>query len=246
MRIAFPTDEHFPYQDDAARAVALKIVEDFNPDIRISGSDGLDFYSLSKFDKDPARIKGLQTEIDKWKAGQREWQDASPNAVVQYLQGNHEDRLPSYLKRHPELYGLNVLKIENLLDFDGLGITKRTDYSEFGIPGVVVFKHGSIVRGHSAFSAKGEIEKEFFCTPVVTGHTHRGGKFFASTRKGIVQAVEAFCLCRLDPGYIKNPNWQQGIVLAEIVNNILAIEDIPIFTLRRRKVAVWRGKEYRN
>ena len=53
MKIAFPTDEHFPFQDERARSIALEIVRDFNPDVLISGSDGVDFYALSKFSKNP-------------------------------------------------------------------------------------------------------------------------------------------------------------------------------------------------
>jgi len=78
-KIAIPTDEHIPFQDDRARAVALKIVADYQPDIRIAGSDGVDFYMLSRFDKNPLRAAfGLQGEIDMWKASQREWRDAAP------------------------------------------------------------------------------------------------------------------------------------------------------------------------
>ena len=33
MKIAFPTDEHFPFQDDQAREVAMMIVQDFDPDL---------------------------------------------------------------------------------------------------------------------------------------------------------------------------------------------------------------------
>ncbi len=56
-RLVFPTDEHFPFQDEHARSVALQIVADFQPEVRIAGSDGLDFYALSKFDKDPHQDK---------------------------------------------------------------------------------------------------------------------------------------------------------------------------------------------
>ena len=68
IKIAFPTDEHFPFQNDRAREVALKIVQDFGPDVVPAGSDGLDFYKLSRFDRDPARMKAhsLQEEIQMW------------------------------------------------------------------------------------------------------------------------------------------------------------------------------------
>lgn len=248
MKLAFPTDEHFPYQDDRARSVALQIVRDFKPDIRITGSDGMDFYNVSKYDKNPMRIKaGLQDEIDAWQAGQREWRDAAPKATPFYLLGNHEDRLRRYLWNHPELYGLEALTIPNLLNFPSLGIEWKGEsfHEELDLDSVVV-KHGSLVRKHSAYTARGELENEFYSISVMTGHTHRGGTHYARTRRGPVTAVECFCLCGLNPEYVKSPNWQHGIVLATIQNHIPlpSIESIPFYPAGNKIAAVWRGKEY--
>ena len=245
VKVAFPTDEHFPYQDEKARSVALKIVSDFNPDIRIAGSDGLDFYSVSKFDKDPDRMKngGLQKEIDAWAAGQREWIDASPNAVAKFIPGNHENRLPKYLWRHPELHGLEVLELKNLLKFKDLGI-QETKNDEVSV-GSLLIKHGLFVRKWSGYSANAELANEFFAVHTLTGHTHRGGTTYATTRNGVVSAHEGFCLCRLDPEYIANPNWQQGIVLAEVRDNkTVSFEPVPFYRRRNKVCGIWRGKEY--
>src|SRR5687768_808440 len=94
MKIAFPTDEHFPFQNDKAREVALKIVQDFDPDEMPAGSDGLDFYKLSSFDRDPKRMSAytLQEEIAMWQRAQLEWKSAAPRARRRYIMGNHEFR----------------------------------------------------------------------------------------------------------------------------------------------------------
>lgn len=241
------TDEHFPHQDDHARSLALKIVRDFNPDVRICGSDGMDFYSISKFDKDPDRIASttLQDEINQWKAGQREWRDASPNARPLFLLGNHEDRLRKYLWRHPELWGLEALKLQNVLGFAELGIENQ-DGNEILLHNKLLIKHGERVRTHSAYSAKAELEKEFYSVSILSGHTHRGGVHYATTRKGVVEAHECFCLCRLDPEYTSNPNWQQGIVLAEVDKNYLSIVDIPFQSSGKKLTARWNNMEYKS
>ncbi len=247
LRVAFPTDEHFPYQDENARSVALQIVRDFDPDIRIAMSDGLDFYSVSKFDKDPAVLKvgGLQNEIDAWIAGQREWLDASPRARVIPLLGNHEDRLRKYLWQHPELHDLEVLKLENILKFSELHIEgKVLDEFAMGANHKLVIKHGSRIRQQSAYSARAELEKEFYAANVLTGHTHRGGAHHATTRRGVVSAFECFCLCSLTPAYDPSPNWQQGIVLATVGDAGVFVEPILFTRDFGRVVARWRGKEY--
>ncbi len=243
MKIIFPTDEHCPYQDDAARHVALKICEDFKPDLRVALSDGLDFYAVSKFDKDPGVMKngGLQNEIDTWKRCQREWITASPGARVVSILGNHENRLERYLWRHPELYGLEALKLENLLDFQSLGIEDVV--RDVVLPGIRI-THGSVVRRHSAMSAKGELEADFYSSTMLSGHTHRGGSHYATTRNGMVSAHECFCLCGLEPPYDPSPNWQQGITLATLHDNIPAIEQVPFTRKNGKVIAYWRGKEY--
>jgi len=244
MKVAFPTDEHFPFQDERARSVALQIVSDFKPDIRITGSDGMDFYSLSKFDKNPRRIKvDLQAEIDAWVMGQYEWIDATPGAEVYWIPGNHEDRLRRWLWSHPQFYGLDALKWENLLSFGQLGIKEATD-GAVDLFGKLVIKHGSVVRKNAAYTAMAELNNEFFQISTLTGHTHRGGVTYATTRRGVVQGVECFSLCDQKPEYVKHPNWQQGIVLAEVTQESMAIEPVHFDRHFGKVRAIWRGKEY--
>lgn len=266
MKIAFPTDEHFPFQDDQAREVAMMIIQDFAPDLLVVGSDGLDFYDISTYDKDPRRVKvDLQKEIDLWKGGVREWTEAAPNAKKRYIPGNHEDRLRRYLWRHPEIANLEALRLDRLLDFAGLGI--EWDEREYDNAEIVLFdrlsiRHGKYVRQGAGLSARAELEADRYSISCMTGHTHRGGTVHATTRDGLVMAQECFCLCRLDPAYLARPNWQQGIVLAEVDDNRLTIEPVVINTFsarpspvvsgagnqttggRGRKVAYWRGEEY--
>ena len=252
MKIAFPTDEHYPFQDERARSIALDIVRDFNPDVLISGSDGIDFYALSKFSKDPKRISSLQEDIDAWKVGQKEWKDAAPEATRIFLKGNHEDRLRKWLWAHPEAHSLDALKLSNLLGLDELGINYQDNGDsewcnwELPIGNTLVVRHGELVRKGSGMSARAELEKERFSISVLTGHTHRGGSIFARTRLGVVQGHECFCLCGLEPEYVRHPDWQQGIVLAEVHEGSLTVEPIPFSNLRSIKHAIWRGKEYRS
>jgi hypothetical protein len=251
-KLAFVTDEHFPYQDEHARYVALQIVRDYQPDIRIAGSDGMDFYSISKFDKNPKRVTDqLQEEIDSWSAGQREWISAAPEAHAFFIIGNHEDRLRKYLWKHPELSGLEVLQLPTLLNLASLGIYweknkgDRANY-ELNLFDRLIVKHGDIIRTHSSYTARAELEREAYSISVLTGHSHRGGTHYMRTRQGIVLAQECFCLCDLEPEYIAHPNWQQGLVLAEVTAKSLFVEPIPFYNVRGKVRAIWRGNEYRS
>ena len=252
FKVAFPTDEHFPFQDERARTVAMRIINDFDPHVLVCGSDGIDFYTISRFDKDPKRQFDLQNEIDSWTAGVREWADAAPNAQLAFIPGNHEDRLRRYIWRHPEMAGLDALRLDRLLGLRNLNILyeegdalgESYTQSELSI-GPLLIKHGSMVRKHSAYTARGEMEKEFYNVPVLlTGHTHRGGCHMAQTRNGLVRAYESFCLCDTSPAYVTRPNWMQGIVIATIYGTLIQVEPIPFIDMNGHKCAIWRDRLY--
>jgi hypothetical protein len=46
---------------------------------------------------------------------------------------------------------------------------------------------------------------------VITQNTHRSGPYYLTHRDKTLVWIEGGCLCRLDPEYTKNPNWQQAI-----------------------------------
>lgn len=248
-KIAFPTDEHFPFQDENARSVALQIISDFDPDEMIVGSDGLDFYAVSSFDKDPY-LKGdprMQYGIDQWTRGQREWITAAPRARRRFLVGNHEDRLYRWLSKNPEIADLEVMKLSSILRFDPLRIEGEPEY-EFSFFDTLLYRHGQYARQYSAYSAKAELEHQRYSINMMTGHTHRGGTYITRTRRGILQGNECFCLCKLESHYNRTKqlvDWAQGTVLATVGPNWLSIEAIPFFTYLGKTVAIWRGKEYR-
>lgn len=251
-KLAFVTDLHIPYHDPRAISVAMQIVSDFQPDIRTSGSDAMDFYSVSHFDHNPERLKkgGLQREIDEWKKCEREWNSAAPKAHVFFLVGNHEDRLRKYLWKHPELSDLDVLKLQTVLGLDELGIYWEKEKGvlanlELILHDRLVVKHGDIIRKFSAYTAKGELENEQYAISTLTGHTHRGGTHYATGRNGTLIAQEGFCLCSLNPEYIQGtPNWQQGIVLSTVTKQSVVMEAVPFFKRSGKTRAIWRDKEY--
>lgn len=238
------SDLHIPYYDPFAWELTLNIVEVVKPTtINVLG-DGLDFYQLSTFDKDPKAIEdgGLQENLDQWFRLMLQLKRRAVGCKFRYLPGNHEDRLRRYLMRNPELYGLRGLELEALLRLEELGFEYYPEEIEI-IPGLLVGKHGDVVRRESAFSAKGELEKEKHSVSTITGHTHRLGTYYVRTRWGIVKAHENGCLCLLNPSYIRGiPNWQQG--LSQVHHNggeLFHVEDIPFFNSGERIKAIVLG-----
>lgn len=238
------SDVHIPYHDPHAWQLTLNIVSEVKPTkINILG-DALDFYQLSTFDKDPKQLENgrLQEDLDQWFRMARELQRAAPETCkYTFVPGNHEDRLRRYLNRNPELYGLRALELPSLMRLDELGITYHADEVEI-VPGLLVGKHGDVVRKDSAFSAKGELEKEKYAISTITGHTHRLGTHYARTRNRVVKAHENGCLCSLNPEYMKNPNWQQGFTMTtHFGGELFHVEDVPFLNSGERVKAVVLG-----
>jgi predicted phosphodiesterase len=245
MRELNVSDLHIPYHDPFAWGLFLNIVEIVKPTkINLAG-DLMDFYQLSTFDKDPAVIEDgrLQENLDQWFRMMRMLQRVAPDDCdFEYIPGNHEDRLRRYLMRNPELYGLRVLELSALLRLDELGI-KYSESEIDVVPGLLVIKHGSIVRKESAMSAKGELERERYAVSTISGHTHRMGTHYARTRNRVVKAHENGCLCLLNPEYVRNPNWQQGLTMTtHFGGELFHVEDIPFLNQGERVKAVVLGE----
>jgi hypothetical protein len=245
-RVFWKTDEHVPFHDMRAIELAMKIAEDFKPHIIPAGSDGMDHYSISKYDKDPVRVKEytLQSEIDMWHTIERGWNSVARGAHRPYIEGNHEDRRRRYLWSHPELFGLRALSPTNLYELDKLGIVHYKE-DEF-LVGDTLFHHGTRVSKYSAYTAKNELFELAHAVNSVTGHTHRGGWYLQKTLKGVVNSLEGFCLCDLNPSYVKRPNWQQGVIPVTVYDHGAVFEPVPFIHKNDRIFAYWRGKEYTN
>lgn len=238
------SDVHVPYHDPSAWQLFLNIVEVVKPTKINYGGDLLDCYQLSMFDKDPERMKdgSFQEDLDQWFHMARQVQRVVPvGCEFEFVPGNHENRLRRYFMRNPELYGLRALELPALMRLEELGIHYHEAEIEV-IPGLLLVKHGEVVRKDSAYSAKGELEREKYAISTITGHTHRLGTHYARTRLRVVKAHENGCLCNLNPEYVTNPNWQQGLTMTtHWGGELFHVEDIPFLNSGERMKAVVLG-----
>lgn len=202
------TDWHVPYEDKNALNLAFNFCGEIQPDIIIV-HELHDFYTLSRFHKDPTRKEHLQVEIDLVNKYLKDLRRKCPKSRIILLQSNHLERLRKYLwSVAPALAGLRSLRVEALLELKKLDIEYKPDFLFRG----VLFKHGNIVRQDSSYTAKGEFLKEG-CSGV-SGHTHRLGLYYVTKRGGKFVWVESGCLCKTKAEYVEGTaNWQNGISL---------------------------------
>jgi hypothetical protein len=208
IKVVSLTDFHVPYEDPKVIQLMIDWCKSEQPEIIVM-HELHDFYELSRFDKNPEREANLQEEIDKVNEYMAKFRNACPNARMILLNSNHLDRLRKFLWREaPALNSLRALNLKGLLELDKYKIEFKEHFMFKG----VLFKHGDLVRKFSAYTAKGEFEKENVSG--ASGHTHRLGIYFHTVRGGAHVWVECGCGCKLTPEYIKGiPNWQNGFGL---------------------------------
>ena len=236
-------DFHAPYEDYRAIQAVYEFAKDWRPDEIIMMGDHVDFYSLSVFDKNPERLDGLQKEIDVLHYHLDEMRNFHKGKIT-YLEGNHEHRLIRYLWKHPEMNSLRcVNNVPSLLDLDKYDIDYHQNIMRHG----VLFKHGSIVRKHSGYTAKGELEGEG--TSGVSGHTHRMGSHYLTNRSSAHAWYEMGHICDESKAEYMNgkiANWQKGfgVMVYDKNANIWNVYQFPIINnsfMAFNKTYSWRS-----
>ena len=206
FNIVTMSDWHVPFEDKNAIKIAMDAIQKIQPNIIII-HEIHDFYTLSRFDKNPARKDDLQNEIDGVQRYFDDIHNICPDTRLILLDSNHLDRLRRYLwGTATALQSLRSLQIPELLDLK----LHNIEYMEDFIYNGVLFKHGEIVCQGSGATALRELQKENMNG--VSGHTHRQAIVYRRDHNSNLFWMESGCLCTLRPEYIKGlPNWQSGI-----------------------------------
>lgn len=212
-------DIQFPWHDETALELVLRIAKDTQPDCVVLNGDITDCVYLSAFDKNPAHgpeILSLEIALARGLLARLDWIEQK-----WWLGGNHEDRWRRQIWRARSqdnvlLSAVHALKVESFDQLIGMwdfGF-RWLPYVSYVDLGHLMITHGELVSVHSGVSAKRHYEK--YGRSVVIGHTHRQGAYTKTTRDGIHGAWETGCLCRLDPQWSFFPNWQQGFIIVDV------------------------------
>lgn len=200
------SDFHIPFHDERAVKVAYSFARFLKPHTIVL-DEVLDFYQLSKFDKTPSRVLEFGQDVEASRDALAALRKMCPASRIVMVRSNHDQRLERYTKNHPELSSLSLFTVPELLALRKLkiGYTESLSFRD------VLFKHGSVVRKHSGYTARAEFEREG-CSGV-SGHSHRLGIHYVSLRGGKYCWLEGGCLCQTEGvEYIDGvANWQQGV-----------------------------------
>lgn len=208
-REVFVNDVHAPFQDHKSVNLFLEFLRDFKPNRVWIVGDLIDFYAISRYEKNPDRLLNIDAEVTAAKDVCNDIRQAvKPGTEIEFLPGNHDDRLQKFCWKHPEIAKLRGLQIDNVLELDRFRVNLRPKQVRFeDVPFLV--EHGDICRKRGGYTAAAMLERRGMSG--LSGHTHRlaGTRFTDQTGEKVW--FENGCLCDLAPEYaVGAPDWQQG------------------------------------
>lgn len=258
-----------PTHDEEALAIALAITRKLNPDRVVMVGDNLDFPEFGKYRLSSAYALTTQASIDRATTLCAEIRAAAPNAEIDWISGNHEERLSNFLIDNAKAsFGIRkgntpdswpVLSVPYLCRFNDYGINYVAGYpaGQVWINQRLKVIHGNKVRSNGSTAHAYLNDSK---VSVIYGHIHRR-EWCEKTRQDwdgakTVMAASPGTLARCDGAVPSTKggidldgrpltiveDWQQGlgVVTYEEGDGQFWYEQVPIHNTS----AFFRGKVY--
>jgi hypothetical protein len=220
-------DIHAPYHDQANLDAAINYGLINGVDEVLIGGDGVDFYAISKWFKDPL-MPLFKVELKRARDVIKYISDAFPGMLKLYINGNHESRYVRHVYDNSralegvEIYGRKLDSISDLLELDTMG-WEFIDNNELLENGLPPFRLGKlyILHGHETKVGYNVINpaKLFYerCgVSLLCGHIHIPSKWVAPSIIGKPHiAVTSGVLCGMHPDYSRVNRWLAGFEIVE-------------------------------
>lgn len=216
-RIGILSDIHIPYHSLPALKVALAHLKKAKPDTILLNGDTIDFYQLSRFEKDP-RERSASDEIKAVAQFLDYLKENFPKARIIWKDGNHDERYQAYLRvKAPELLDIPEFRFPNLMKFSDKGIDYVTD-KRIVNAGKLTILHGHEFR--QAILAPVNAARGFFLKAkdsTLTGHLHSSSEHTEPTVRGkMITCFSSGCLCELHPAYMPLNRWNHGFAIVRM------------------------------
>lgn len=204
-------DVHCPYHSKQTLELAVQYGISKNVNTLLIGYDFIDFYALSRFEKDP-RARSVKYEIETANKILDYFQNKMPNVQIYWRNGNHDERLIRFLRvKAPELLDMEILSISELLRFGERGIIQIPD-KQIVFAGNLAIIHGHEYAGGNGSSvnpARGLFLKA--TGSALCGHSHKSSEHCDPNINGdVFTTYSVGCACGLHPEYARLNKWNNG------------------------------------
>ena len=216
-KVLVMSDVHLPYHDVPAISAAIEFAQNEDIDAILLNGDTLDFYTLSRFIRDP-KARSFAHELLTFQQFIEALGQAFPDAKVYIKLGNHDERYQHYLwTKAGELDGVEEFELKNI-------IKKRAPEAEvIGDKRIIKLGALNVLHGHefgqSIFSPVNVARGLFLRGKVsaMQGHNHQTSEHTESNMNGeITTTYSVGCLCNLTPAYLPINKWNHGFAIVDV------------------------------
>jgi len=223
MRVPFMfvSDIHAPFHDKACIELVLEYIRRYKPGRLVLGGDILDIYTISSYNRGnlngPKWLKDelVTTEKEVIKPIYEVSKQANRNVKIDWIEGNHEDRLSNRLLPDLTKSGLGAIfsLIPSIPEFFKLkerGITYHK--SKRGNANFKLTKHLTCMHGDRGGINPARMQYANFGASLLMGHSHKQSTF--SIKLGSGDHHIALCAGHLgeEPSYVDLHNWTLGFI----------------------------------
>lgn len=225
-RTAILSDIHIPYHDSTALRIALEYIDDQEPDNIYLNGDISDFFSVSRWDKNPLE-RNLPRELQLNRQFLAHLRERYPNARIIYKIGNHEERWEKYMwAKAPEVCGVADFEMRALLEFSKWGIeeVKGKQKAKAG-------KYLTIIHGHELFGGSAPVNfartlQTNLGVCAIAGHRHQTSEHaFKNADDKNVMCWSLGCLCDMRPEYAVLNKWNAGFAILDLHKNDFKVDN---------------------
>lgn len=230
-RIGLLFDIHIPYHDLKVINAGLSYFKKKKVDTIILGGDVLDFYQMSRYEKDPEERTSTWEELRMLIGFLTDLRDNFPKAEIIYKLGNHDERYEKYVKQHVELFDFPVLSLDYLINVHGSTkeeqeLARKRNIKIISHKRVIKAGKLNVVHGHefgkSVFSPV-NIARGFYLRAkanTIGGHHHQTSEHIEKDlNQSSVGCWSVGCCCDLNPAYMPINKWNHGLALVEVFNS---------------------------
>lgn len=210
-RVLVMSDLHCPFHDVGAIEAALEYGEHFRPDAILWNGDFFDFYSLSRYERDPDGPTARQ-ELELGAAIFTHVRQRFPKARQIFKLGNHDERWADFCARKaPEIWDVARFSWQTIAGIKESGV-EIVDGKRPIMVGPLMVLHGH-EKGRGISSPVNPARGAFIrllCS-TLEGHLHRTSEHTERTADGrIIACRSTGCLCDLHPSYAVLNKWDHG------------------------------------
>ena len=208
------SDIHLPYHDEKALKTALNYGIDNGFNNLLINGDLIDFYQLSRFEKDP-RKRTFKQELDATRQLIEIFVSLFDNVV--YKLGNHDERYEKWMfVKAPELLDCDEFQLDVLLRLGEHKVTMIKDKR------IIIAGKLNILHGHEFIGGSGGVNpaRSIFLKAsdsVLVGHYHKTSSHTETTLNGdLITTHSAGHLAESSPLYLPYNKWNHGFCTLDL------------------------------